>query len=162
MKKLLCSLLAVLLISGLARAVELKGKVIAVIDGNTFQIAENENETRNVVLYGIDCPEIGQAFGPEAKICLEKLLLGKDVTITLMGKDRFGNTLAEVLVNGKKDVRIQLLKEGLAWTAEHNPLADLETYRASAQQQSKGLWKHDSPTPPWIYRREQAMVAKGS
>jgi Mg-chelatase subunit ChlI len=55
-----------------------------------------------------------------------------------MGKDRFGDYLAVVKINGKVDPRIELLKNGLAWTAEKNPADALEQYRLEAQQKRKG------------------------
>jgi len=162
MKKLVLSTLAAMVLSGLAIADDMKGKVIAVIDGNTLQVIGHDNNTYNILLFGIDSPEPGQEFGQEAKKCLEKMILGKHVTVTFKGKDRMGNALAVVMINGKKDPRVGLLKEGLAWTAEKNPLANLESYRTSAQLKGKGLWKQDNPTPPWIYRREQSMVERKS
>ena len=78
--------------------------------------------------------------------------------MTSKGKDRLGNTLGEVMIGGKKDPRIDLLTEGLAWTSENHPMADLEGLRVSAQAKGKGLWKQNNPTPPWIYRREQSML----
>jgi len=155
MKNLVFSTMAAMMLSGGVMANDVEGKVIAVIDGNTLQVAGNDNQTHNVLLMGIDSPELDQEFGLDAKKCLEKMTLGKHVSVTFKGWDRFGNVLAEILVNGKKDPRIQLLKEGLAWTAEKNPLPHLESYRSSAQLKGKGLWKQDNPTPPWIYKREQ-------
>jgi micrococcal nuclease len=90
------------------------------------------------------------------------MILGKNVTVSFKGKDRLGNSLAEVRINGKKDPRLELLKEGLAWTEEKNPLPDLEAQRSWAQSKNKGLWKRDNPTPPWIYRREQTMLQRKS
>jgi len=162
MRNLIFSTLAVAMLSGLAMADDVKGKVIAVIDGNTLQVADNADQIHNILLIGIDSPELGQEFGQEARQFLEKMILGKHVTITFQGKDRLGNALAVVKINGKKDPRLELLKEGLAWTAEKNPLADLESYRSSAQLKGKGLWKQDNPTPPWIYRREQTMLQRKS
>ncbi len=158
MKQFLISAIVFLAVSGAALAGSIKGKVISVIDGNTLQVLANDGHTYNVMLAGIDCPEIRQAFGEEAKICLEKLTLGKQVEINVIGKDRLGNSLGEVFVNGKKDPRIQLLKEGLAWTTETNPQSALESYRAASQMKKKGLWQDENPTPPWIYRKEQSMT----
>ncbi|MBL0742303.1 thermonuclease family protein [Chryseolinea lacunae] len=142
---------------------EVKGKVIAVIDGNTLSIAGDDNQTHQVMLAGIDSPELEQEFGEKAKSFLEKIVLKKEVTVKFTGKDRWGNYLAEVLVNGKEDPRIELLKQGYAWTAEKNPVPDLESYRTSAQQKGKGLWKQENPTPPWTFRRQQTMLqAKSS
>ena len=136
---------------------DVTGKVIAVIDGNTVQVSGSDNQTHKIFLVGIDSPELEQEFGDQAKRFLEKLLLGKSVTVQFKGKDRFGNSLAVVILNGR-DPRIALLKEGLAWTSEKNPLEDLETYRTWAQRKGKGLWKQENPVPPWTYRRQQTML----
>lgn len=163
MTKIVFSSLIFLFVTSVAMAVTLKGKVTSIIDGNTLQVSGSDGQMYNLSLAGIDCPELKQAYGNEAKECLEKLTLGKQVDFTVTGKDRTGNLLGVVLVNGKKDPRIQLLKDGLAWTDEKNPQSDLESHRSTSQIKKKGLWKEENPTPPWIYRREQSMsVAKSS
>lgn len=134
------------------------GKVVSVIDGNTVQVLTEANEVVTIILADIDSPELTQEFGSEAKQYLEKLSLKKEVVVELRGKDRKGNHLGVLLIKGKTDVRIALLQQGLAWTAERNPNPDLEVHRTSAQAEGKGLWKNDNPTPPWIYRREQSML----
>ena len=135
----------------------------SVIDGNTLEIEISGNEVYTILLEGIDSPELGQEYGDHAKALLEKLTLQKKVTIEFKGKDRKGNQLATVLLNGKVDVRLELLKEGLAWTAERNPLPDLESVKEDARQNTKGLWSQENPTPPWVYRRQQTMFqVKGS
>ena len=156
MRKLIFSLMA-LFSSAIVFADDLAGKVITVIDGNTVQILCN-NETHTVQLIGIDSPELSQEYGEASKKFLEKMVLGKKVTMSIKGKDWRGNPLAVVLVNGKKDPRVELLEEGLAWTAEKNPAPDLEACRTRAQQKGIGLWKQSNPTPPWTYRRQQTML----
>jgi len=150
--------LVLLFLSAEVLADDFNGKVIEVIDGNTFKILDSDDQTYTVVLMGIDCPEPGQEYSEEALKCLEKIVLGKKITVTSRGKDRLGNTLGEVIIDGKKDPRVDLLTEGLAWTAEKHPSADLELLRVSASAKGKGLWKQNNPTPPWVYRREQSML----
>jgi endonuclease YncB( thermonuclease family) len=135
----------------------LTARVVSVIDGNTLEIVGEDNETKKIILAGIDSPELTQEFGEKAKKFLEKITREKDVVIQITGKDRHGNALAIVTID-EKDARIELLKEGLAWTAERNPVPDLENVRIKAQEKGKGLWKQDNPTPPWTYRREQSML----
>lgn len=137
---------------------EFTGKVISVIDGNTLEVLSSDNQTQTILLAGIDSPELNQEYGDKAMKMLEKLSLDKKVMVRFTGKDRKGQNLGEVLIEGKLDIRIELLKEGLAWTAERNPLPELEEYRVKAQQKGKGLWKQEEPTPPWIYRRQQTMM----
>jgi micrococcal nuclease len=144
--------------SAIIYADDLQGKVVMVIDGNTLQVLCKNNEYHTVQFIGIDSPELSQAYGEDSKKFLEKIVLGKKVTISMQGKDWRGNPLAIVLVNGKKDPRVELLEEGLAWTSEKNPLPDLEACRVRAQQKSLGLWKQSNPIPPWTYRRQQTML----
>ncbi len=133
-------------------------KVISVIDGNTIEMIADDNETYTIMLYGIDSPELGQEFGEQAKKFLEKRILNKKVNVNIQGKDRWGNRLGIVLIEGTVDPRYELLEAGLAWTAERNPIQDLETIRETARNKGKGLWKEQDPTPPWIYRRQQTMT----
>ena len=147
-----------LFISAISLANDLEGKVVAVIDGNTLQIVCQNDQTHIVHLLGIDSPELSQEFGNESKEYLEKIALGKKVTVSIEGKDRRGNPLAVVMVNGRKDLRIELLEEGLAWTAEKNPLPELEACRTRAASKGLGLWKQNNPTPPWTHRRQQSML----
>lgn len=140
---------------------EIKGKIISVIDGNTIEILTVDQETYKVLLHGIDSPDPGQHYAEQAKKFLENLLLNKSVTIDLHGKDRLGNRLGEIHVEGTPDPRHELVKAGLAWTTE--PISELEELKERAKTQGKGLWQEENPTPPWLYRRQQSMLqAKSS
>ena len=155
--KVLCTLAALLLTGSVWANDGISGKVVTVIDGNTLEVIGDDNETIKVSLVGIDCPELGQEYGDKAKKFLEKMILEKDVTVKLHGKDRWGNYLA-IVIKGDVDPRVELLKEGLAWTAEKNPVPELEEYKEKAREKNKGLWKQESPIAPWIYRRQQTML----
>jgi micrococcal nuclease len=158
MKNLLIALAGLALAtSGFAEEV-LKGKVVTVIDGNTIEMVAEDNELYKILLYGIDSPELGQEFGEKAKKVLEKMILDKNVQVKIQGKDRWGNRLGIVLIGGTRDPRHELLEAGLAWTAERNPIQELEAIREKAQEKGKGLWKEQDPTPPWIYRRQQTLL----
>ena len=145
-------------------AEEFTAKVVNVIDGNTFEILTSDNQTQKLVLAGIDCPEPGQEYADKATKLLARLILDKEVIVNISGKDRWGNYLAVVkLARNEADPRIELLEEGLAWTSEKNPVADLESIRLKALEKQRGLWKEPNPKAPWIYRREQTMMqAKSS
>lgn len=137
---------------------EIKGVVTNVIDGNTIEISTVDNETYKVLLHGIDSPEPGQNYAEQSKKLLEKLLLKKSVTISIHGKDRWGNRLGVIYLDGAPDPRHELVKAGLAWTAEKEPVAELESLKEEARGKNKGLWKEENPTPPWVYRRQQSMM----
>jgi len=52
-------------------------------------------------LSGIDCPEKKQPFGQKAKQFTSKMVFGETVTILDKGKDRYGRTLGEVMLEGR-------------------------------------------------------------
>lgn len=135
----------------------INAKVTKVLDGNTIEVVTSDKRNLKILLYGIDSPELGQSFGLEARKYLEEMVLSRQVSLEIKGKDSFGNVLAIVAIEDRTDVRIELLKEGLAWTAEKDPMADLEPYRTWAQRKGRGLWQEQNPVPPWMYRRQQAM-----
>jgi micrococcal nuclease len=166
MKTVMCLFLSIgIAVAGTDQVNEtITGKVISVIDGNTIEVLTSDNQKEKYMLAGVDSPELTQEFGDRARRFLEKLMLEKEVRVSIQGKDRWGNYLAIVmLAKGEVDPRIELLKEGLAWTAEKNPNPELEKYRIAAQEKGRGLWKQDNPTPPWTHRRQQTMLqAKSS
>jgi endonuclease YncB( thermonuclease family) len=157
MKSIGCALLGLLLSSVMLQAEVIAGKVVTVIDGNTLEILTPENETYKILLFGIDCPELGQEYGKKAKRYLEKLILNKEVTVEIQGKDRWGNRLGIILFEGV-DPREGLLQEGLAWTSEKNPIEAFELMKEKSKEKGKGLWKEQNPMPPWIFRRQQTMM----
>ena len=138
---------------------EFVARVARVVDGNTFEIVGPEDEMEILVLAGIDCPDLGQPFAGLATRTLEKLILDKELKVLLQGRNRWGQGIAIVtIVSNGVDPRIEILSKGLAWTSEKDPVAALETIRRQAEQEGKGLWKDQAPTPPWIYRRQQSMM----
>jgi len=141
---------------------QIKGVVTTIIDGNTIELSSDDHETYKILLHGIDSPEPGQNYSEQAKRFLGKLLLNKSVTITIHGKDRYGNRLGEITIDGASDPRRELVEEGLAWTSEREPIAELESLKEQARLQGKGLWKDENPTPPWIFRRQQTLTQQKS
>jgi micrococcal nuclease len=163
MKKGWVILIIMVLCSRMAIAEQMDAKVVAIIDGNTLEVKGSNNETYTIMLADVDCPELEQEFGDVARRFLEKIALGKKVKVEWQGKDRRGNRLALVMLEGDVDLRVELLEAGLAWTAERNALPDLEIVRLEAKEKGKGLWKSAEPVPPWIFRRQQTLLQqKGS
>ena len=134
------------------------GEVTAIHDGNTLEVSTKEKDTYRISLMGIDCPELQQAYGKEARDFVAEWLLHQEVTVLIRGKDRNKNYVGIVLLTEGEDVRIALLEKGLAWTAEKNPVPELEEIRLDAARNGKGLWQDQSPLAPWIFRRQQSML----
>jgi micrococcal nuclease len=71
--------------------------VVYILDGDTIEVLHNKKRER-IRLNGIDCPENGQAFGTRAKQAISVLIFGKEVTVHTHGKDRYGRSIADVLL----------------------------------------------------------------
>ena len=142
----------------LMAAESIVGEVTAIHDGNTLEVSTKENQTYRIVLMGIDCPELQQEYGIEARDFLAQWLLHEEVTVQIHGKDRNRNYVGVVLLTEGEDVRVALLEEGLAWTAEENPIPELEVIRCDAARNGRGLWHHDTPLAPWTFRRQQSTL----
>lgn len=138
------------------------GKVVRVEDGNTLEVSAATGDQYRIVLLGIDCPELSQDFGPQSRDFLKDRTLNEEVVVSFHGKDRMGNRIGIIVLKDGTDIRHELLKNGLAWTTEKNPIAELEALRLEAEQKREGLWGADNPTPPWVYRRQQSMVGPKS
>jgi micrococcal nuclease len=52
-------------------------------------------------LYGIDAPEMGQDFGRKSKDFASGMVGNKMVEVEVMDTDRYGRTVAVILVDGK-------------------------------------------------------------
>jgi endonuclease YncB( thermonuclease family) len=88
--------LPILLVSS-AFAAKFTSPVVAILDGDTFEVLHNQRPER-IHLNGIDCPDKGQAYGNNAKHAASELAFGKEVTLQTHGKDKYGRTLADVLL----------------------------------------------------------------
>lgn len=155
MKNVLTILLLVVTVYR-AEANTVRGKVVSVVDGNTLEVISVEEETYRIVLVGIDCPEMGQPYAEEAKKFLEEAILRKSIEVKLLGKDRWGNYLGEIMT--EVEVHVELVKRGLAWCHEKNAPHHLKALEQQAREQRIGLWREENPTAPWVYIRQQSML----
>jgi micrococcal nuclease len=142
------------LICGLpGMAAEFLGRVVDVLEGDTIEVLRDKKRER-IRLYGIDCPEQWQPFGPQAKQATSTFLFDKDVKIETNGRDRHRLTLGTVFHDGV-NVNQLLVKEGWCWWFSKSVPKDtlLKQFEQEAKEAKKGLWADPNPTPPWLYRR---------
>jgi endonuclease YncB( thermonuclease family) len=150
------SVLALLMVVAPAMANDFKAEVIRVLDGDTIEVLHDKKPER-IRLYGIDCPEKGQAFGQKAKQATSSLLFGKEVRIESHGRDKHRRTLGTVF-DGDLNVNQELVKEGWCWWFRKFVPKDqtLKQFEQEAKEARKGLWADPNPVPPWLYRRLEA------
>jgi len=163
--------------AGAAHAEEFTAKVIIVLDGDTVLVLRDckkgEPEAPGIHLRSacgghkpvkirlaeIDAPEKAQAGGMESTQSLSGMVLKKQVSVNVHAVDNYGRLVAHLEVNGKS-VNEEQVRRGMAW--EYSNYHSNKTYIAlqdEAQQAQRGLWKQDSPMPPWQWRKLHAADA---
>ena len=130
----------------------LKARITKVIDGNTLEFIDKENETYIVLISGIDAPELGQDYGNESREFLMEKVLNKNVNIEILGKNRKGVRLAKISM-GRKDLANEMIVNGWAWKDR----SEDDALMLQAREKQLGIWKNSDPVPPWIYVRQNSM-----
>ena len=138
---------------GVVYAAEFRADVFRVIDGDTLEVRHHGRSER-VRVEGIDCPELKQPYGKEAKRAVMALVIGSPVTMKTYGRSRDGALRADVFLGNGRRLSQILLEEGLAWkvATEDSHGDDLEE---GARYAKRGLWADHNPTPPWRFRAAQ-------
>jgi len=100
-----------LLVTSSVLATELTGPIVGVLDGDTIEVLNGHHADR-IRLSGIDCPEKGQAFGKQAKHVVSSLVFGKQITLQTHGLDKYGRTLADVLLPDGMNLNQDFVEQG--------------------------------------------------
>ena len=83
MKNLLfLALFLALCLATCVQAADLRGRVVAVSDGDTVTALDAERHQQKVRLAGIDAPEKAQPFDQASKISLSDQIFGREVTVS--------------------------------------------------------------------------------
>ena len=108
------SLLLAFLAACPSRGSDYPARVIGISDGDTITVLRDRAQVR-IRLHGIDAPETGQDFGSRAKQAASSLAFGKTVTIKVRDTDRYGRTVADVILPDGRLLNHELVREGMAW-----------------------------------------------
>jgi len=129
------------------------GEVVGILDGDTIEVMQGGSAVR-VRLDGIDCPEKKQAFGRRARQFTSRMAFGKQVQVIEKGKDRYGRTLAGVILPDGKSLNQELVREGYAWWYwKYSDDEELKRLQAQAREAKRGLWSDPQVIPPWTFRQ---------
>ncbi|KAH0462214.1 hypothetical protein IEQ34_009789 [Dendrobium chrysotoxum] len=133
----------------------IKKSVIA--SGYRFLKLPNQEEVLarkyRIRLRGVDAPEVGMAYGEEARQMLVKMIQGKCLKIHVYDEDKYGRSVGDVYCN---DIFIQeqLLKRGCVWhyvTYDRRP--EFAKWQKEARDARRGLWALPDPEKPWEWRK---------
>jgi len=134
---------------------QLKGKVVAVSDGDTFTLLTSDKKQVKIRLHGIDAPEHGQDYATAAQDFLGDLVFGEEVYVEEKNKDHYGRTIGMVWLQ-KKNINEELLKAGFAWHyKEYDKSTAWSLLEQEARKTKKGLWTKSNPTAPWSWRKSK-------
>lgn len=131
---------------------EFYGKVIKVIDGDTYDLLV-DTTTMRIRMDGIDAPERGMPFYKVAKEYLGDLCVGQNIKIITTKKDRYKRFIANSYLENGSSLSLLMVKAGMAWHFKKYS-NDVELSDAELEAKSKriGLWFDENPTPPWEWR----------
>ena len=131
---------------------------VRVIDGDTVDLADEEQRLHRVRIVGMDAPELAQPYRLAAKSALAELILHKEVQVLPAGVDKYGRELAQLRYDtsfGQLDVAETMISNGHAfsWGGAH--------YKAQeyAAAHRVGVWSDARyQERPWLYRRRMALT----
>jgi endonuclease YncB( thermonuclease family) len=161
------AILMLLALCSLAHA-DIRGRVVAVIDGDTIKVLDSENTEYKVRLAGIDAPERGQPYSNASRKHLASLIAGKEVFVESDKQDIYGRELGKVWVQpsdcpscGKTlDANYAQVLAGMAWWyryyAEEQSPEDRGRYESAedeARARGWGLWADPDPINPYEWRK---------
>lgn len=135
-------------------------QVVYVHDGDSIHVVRNDTgEKVRIRVFGVDCPEIGQPYGVEARELTRSIVDGQQIEVVPTGqKPSYGREVAGIVILNKLVVLQEaLVSAGLAWVDGRYCKSDVcgqwRTHQKDAKTARRGLWEDDNPTPPWTWRR---------
>lgn len=129
------------------------GKLVKVLDGDTVEVLHDRKPER-IRLAEIDCPEGDQPFGKAAKRFVLDLAAGKIVTVHPQTTDRYGRTVAEVILPDGQSLGRELVRAGYAWWfRRYSDNQSLEQLEQEARNARSGLWSDPNAVAPWDWRK---------
>ncbi len=118
-----------------------EGRVVKIVDGDTYDLLTSENQVLRIRMNGIDAPEKGQPFGQKAKEYLGQLCFKQKIRIQWYSKDRNGRYIADSYLPDGRSLSLEMIRAGYAWHfkkySSDKVLSDAEI---KARQNKAGLW----------------------
>jgi micrococcal nuclease len=131
---------------------EFVARVLTVHEGDRVTIHYQE-KNQMLALRDVDCPELKQPYGKQAKHAAAAYLANRDVVVRELKKDQRGRVTADIFLTDGRNIAHELVKEGLAWVLPgevYDPtLKDMEEL---ARASKRGLWSESDPIPPWKWK----------
>lgn len=129
--------------------------IVSVHDGDTVKAIDAAKVQQRYGCTASTPLRSGQPFGTKARDRLAALTMEKAVEVHLHGQDKYGRTLARLVVEGQ-DVDAAMIREGLAWHyAKYDHTPALAAAEREARAARRSLWADRDPVPPWEWRASE-------
>lgn len=113
-----------------ANQIQIKGKVIEVINGNTIILQKSDSTRKEIKLSGIEVPENSRIYTKKSKKFLASMIENQDVIVTFENhhkhKTKFFNITGKVLFN-HVDINLKMLKHGYVLHAKKDHKEQLQS-----------------------------------
>lgn len=127
-------------------------RVLIVHEGDRLTIY-HQGRRDMVYLRGVDCPELKQPYGKQAKRVTAAYIGNREVVVRDLKRDRQGRMTVDILLPDGRQITHELVKEGLAWVqpgrSGDQAMNDMEELARAA---GTGLWSEPNPIPPWKWK----------
>ncbi len=126
-------------------------------DGDTITIkyldGEKKGRVEQVHLFGIDAPELDQAYGFNAKQHLISNLRSIDIKFKMRSKNLDSQPEGVLYVDGV-NINDKMVENGYAWqNKRYSTNSELNDMYLKARDKKIGLWNDkQEPIPPWVFR----------
>jgi endonuclease YncB( thermonuclease family) len=129
------------------------GKVIKIVDGDTYDVLTSDFKTIRIRMNGIDAPEKKQAFGTRSKDYLGSLCFGKTIKIVPISYDRNKRLIADSFTDRGLNLGREMLRAGYAWHyKKYSKDKKMAADEDHARKNRAGLWADNEPVAPWTFR----------
>jgi len=153
MKKSLLFLCLAFVSSGSSAAgEEFVARVMIVHEGDRLTI-HHQGRKDMVHLRDVDCPELKQPYGKQAKRATAAYIANREVIVRDLKRDRQGRMTADIILSDGRQIAHELVKEGLAWALPRGTgNQTLKNMEELAKAAGTGLWAEPDPVPPWKWK----------
>ncbi len=132
----------------------IEGRVIGIVDGDTFDLLNDSNKTFRIRMEGIDAPEKGMPFYQVSKKHLGSLCFGQQVAVQITRSESGNRKIGFTYLSAGTELSHEMVRAGLAWHfVKYNADRDLAALEQEARKERRGLWKDPNPLPPWEIRK---------
>jgi len=141
--------------SGTVRGGELvSGRVVRVMDGDTYELLLEDKTTVRIRMDGIDAPETAMPYYRAATDYLKELTRDQIVSVSLSNKDQYGRVVSYSWLSDGRELGKEMIRAGLAWHyKQYNSDKELAALEIEARDAKRGLWVDKKPLAPWDVRR---------